>query len=85
MIKYFLIVFAVFSNLNAEEYPGEKWTQKSPQELGWSVEKLKDAKAMWDKNDGTAFMVIDQGFAVVSWGDTEKKVNCHSVRKSFRG
>ena len=81
-MKILLAIIFTFS-LYAEEFPGEKWTFKKPQDMGWSAEKLKAAKASWDKNGGTAFMVIDRGFAVISWGDTEKKVNCHSVRKSF--
>lgn len=33
--------------------------------------------------ESTAFMVIDDGYIIAEWGDTSRRVNVHSVRKSF--
>jgi CubicO group peptidase (beta-lactamase class C family) len=64
--------------------PQETWEQyKTPEEAGWSSEKLKEAKKLYDSLDAAAFMVVYDGKVLVSRGDVKRRYMCHSVRKSF--
>jgi CubicO group peptidase (beta-lactamase class C family) len=66
------------------EYPGQHWKQLSkPEDRGWSSEKLAIAKAYADSIDTAAVIVVDEGVIVSQWGETTKKFNVHSIRKSF--
>jgi CubicO group peptidase (beta-lactamase class C family) len=66
------------------QYPQKSWQQyETPEEAGFSSRKLKEAKAMYDKMDTAAFLVIYKGRVVVSWGDVTRRYMCHSVRKSL--
>ncbi len=67
-----------------KHFPGDTWEFiKEPEKLGWSSDKLKIAKKQFREIGSTALMIIDDGIVVAEWGDTTRKVNCHSVRKSF--
>jgi CubicO group peptidase (beta-lactamase class C family) len=66
------------------EFPGMHWRQLSrPEERGWSSGKLAAAKAFADSLDTAAVMIIDDGVVVYQWGETSKRFNVHSIRKSF--
>lgn len=65
-------------------FPGTTWDKaKTPEELGWSSEKLRLAKEYSSLIGSTAVMVVDSGQIVDQWGETEKRINVLSVRKSF--
>lgn len=64
--------------------PQETWEQyKTPEEAGWSSEKLEQAKELYDSLDAAALMVVYDGKVLVSWGDVKRRFMCHSVRKSL--
>jgi len=65
-------------------YPGETWQQaETPEELGWSSEKLDEAWAFADRLDSAAVMIVHRGIVVDTWGDVARNYMCHSVRKSL--
>ena len=65
-------------------YPGDTWQQATtPEELGWSSEKLAIAKAYAEKIDSAAVMIVDDGIVVDTWGDVKRTYQCHSMRKSL--
>jgi CubicO group peptidase (beta-lactamase class C family) len=65
-------------------YPGESWLQyASPEEAGFSSERLEKAKEYFEKMDSSAVMVIYDGAVLVSWGDVDRRYMCHSIRKSY--
>ena len=67
-----------------EIFPGDQWTwAESPEALGWSSEKLADARAYADRIGTAAVMIVDDGIVVTSWGDHVKSYRCHSMRKSL--
>ena len=49
----------------------------------WSPEGLDAARTYWADMGSTAVMVVQDGFVIAEWGDVERPVSCHSVRKSF--
>jgi CubicO group peptidase (beta-lactamase class C family) len=65
-------------------YPGEVWRKATtPEELGWSSEKLAVARAYSEKIGSAAVMIVDDGIVVDAWGDTSQRFQCHSMRKSL--
>ena len=68
----------------AEHFPGREWDKLgSPQQTGWSVTKLQEARNYAQTLDTAALMVIHQGVVVDEWGQTALPMNCHSMRKSL--
>ncbi len=68
----------------AAVYPGEVWQQaETPEALGWSSEKLAEARAFADRLGSAAVMIVHRGTVVDAWGDVTRNYNCHSVRKSL--
>jgi CubicO group peptidase (beta-lactamase class C family) len=65
-------------------YPSETWQRATtPEQLGWSSEKLAAARAYSEKIGSAAVMIVDDGIVVDAWGDTTRKFACHSMRKSL--
>lgn len=52
-------------------------------EAGYDSALLEEARAVWEASDSAAFLVLDGGAVVASWGDVERRYMCHSVRKSY--
>ena len=64
--------------------PETHWMQyTTPEEAGWSSDKLAFAKSFADSIGSAAFMIIEDGKIVKQWGETERRFMCHSVRKSL--
>ena len=84
MKKLLLVGFVVvIASASGDYFPAGKWATKSPKALGWSEKKFRLAKEYFLQSASTAVMVIDKGYIVASWGDVDRRVNVHSVRKSF--
>ncbi len=81
-IVFFFLISA--TSHAQDRFPGETWMQyTSPEEAGWSSEKLKDAMAFSDSIGSAAFMLVYDGAVITTKGDIERRYMCHSVRKSF--
>ena len=64
-------------------YPGAAWDQPYPPQSGWSARGLADAQE-WSASIGSSAVVIVQhGVVVGSWGEVDKNLLLHSVRKSL--
>ena len=50
-------------------FPGETWAKAKPEELGWSTEKLGEAKKLFDTFPSANLVVVERGRVVVEWGD----------------
>jgi len=65
-------------------YPGTSWDRApSPESLGWSTDKLHLAKEYAATVHTAAVMIVIDGVVLDEWGDTAKRFNVHSIRKSF--
>jgi CubicO group peptidase (beta-lactamase class C family) len=65
-------------------YPGEHWHKvETPEQLGWSAEKLAEARAYSKQIGSAAVMIVDDGIVVDAWGDITRRFHCHSMRKSL--
>jgi CubicO group peptidase (beta-lactamase class C family) len=80
----FYVLFILLLNSAWAQEPQLHWEQyETPEEAGFSSEKLAEAKALFDTLDAAAFLVIYNGRVLASWGDVNRRYMCHSVRKSF--
>ncbi|WP_158922814.1 serine hydrolase [Acidisphaera sp. S103] len=66
-----------------DRFPGAEWAHVSPAQAGWSEEGLAQARDWSRKINSTAVMVIHHGVVVAEWGDTAKRTELASVRKSI--
>ncbi len=86
--KVFLFGLILFS-LNdcfglASEFPGKKWRQyTTPEQAGFSSEKLEIARKQFVESDAAGLIVVHNGRVLVSWGETGRRFRCASIRKSF--
>jgi len=68
----------------AAQNPGRHWEMyRSPEEAGWSAERLAEAEALYDRSGAAAVVVVYDGRILVAWGDVTRRFMCHSVRKSL--
>ena len=76
--------WAPFEGQKGGGYPGQHWQKaQTPEQLGWSSEKLIEARAYSKKIGSSAVMIVDDGVVVDAWGDLTRKFQCHSMRKSL--
>jgi len=65
-------------------YPGEKWEKRArPETMGWSSQKLAEARSYSREIGSAAVLIIQHGVVIDEWGATDQKFNVHSIRKSF--
>ena len=56
-----------------------------PEEIGWSTQKLAEAKNYAKKIGSAAVIALYDGKIFFSWGKTREKYLIHSIRKPFLG
>jgi CubicO group peptidase (beta-lactamase class C family) len=66
-----------------EVFPGAEWDRVEPDKSGWSAAKLSEARDWSKQINVTAFMAVHRGGVVAEWGDTTKRTELASVRKSL--
>ena len=65
-------------------YPDRHWQKaQTPEQFGWSSDKLAAARNYSKKIDTAAVMIVDDGVVIDAWGDITQKFQCHSMRKSL--
>lgn len=68
----------------AATFPGKSWTVAArPEDHGFSADKLAAARAYADTLQTDSVMLVHDGVVVTQWGDVTRKLNTHSIRKSF--
>ncbi|MBD0417054.1 serine hydrolase domain-containing protein [Oryzicola mucosus] len=81
-----LIVFAVVSlvmTVFAGGASAQRWQNADLASAGWSIDGLQAAQDYAASLKPAAIMVVQDGKVIASWGDTTRKVNVASVRKSL--
>ena len=78
------VLFESPHTLASTLFPEDKWQRiYSPESAGFSSEKLKKAKNLFNEMSSNAFIVVLNGRLLVSWGNIKEKLDVYSVRKSF--
>lgn len=88
MIRRFLAAFVaallLFQDAAAQQWlPAADWDRLLPAKSGWSEAGLTQAKEQADRMHATGVMIVHHGAVVGEWGDTHKRTELASVRKSF--
>ena len=82
-VTVFAILAAPLSQV-AVSAQGRPWMQyASPQEAGFSSDKLEATRRFADSVRAAAVMAIYRGRVLVAWGDVARELEAHSVRKSL--
>jgi CubicO group peptidase (beta-lactamase class C family) len=67
--------------LGQGRYPGKSWEwERDPR---WSAAKLGAARAYSKTIKTAAVMIVQHGAVIDEWGETARRFNCHSIRKSL--
>lgn len=74
------ILLAIYSSCKSRVYTFE---EISPQEAGFSPEKLEKARKYFDQIGSAALLALYDGKVFISWGNVDNKYWCHSIRKAF--
>jgi CubicO group peptidase (beta-lactamase class C family) len=78
-----VVPFLFCSGASAQDrVPGAEWNHVSPAQLGWSEAGLSEVQG-WAQAKATEMMVVHHGSVVMEWGDTSKRTELASVRKSL--
>jgi CubicO group peptidase (beta-lactamase class C family) len=64
-------------------FPGRSRENADPAKMGWSSPKLQAARDYAAKIGSSAVMVVQDGRVIAGWGDVERKMEIHSMRKSI--
>lgn len=68
----------------AERFPVKEWEVAStPDTVGWSAERLEEATEYSGTIQTSAVVIVHRGQIVFQWGEAERPLNCHSMRKSI--
>lgn len=76
-------LFCLVSCPRAEETSVGPFERISPEQAGFSAEKLEAAAAFCDTAGSSALLVLRDGKVVLSWGDVAKEYPIHSIRKAM--
>ncbi len=86
MKKQTLIFIAIIMPLtvHSQVFPGKEWQiASSPEDYGYSLERLKRAENFANGLNTAAAIVVVDGVIIHEWGEVKKKYLAHSVRKSM--
>ncbi|MEO6839391.1 MAG: serine hydrolase [Bradyrhizobium sp.] len=67
----------------SDNFPGAEWERATPAEFGWSEAELTQARTFSEQFAGSAVVIVQHGKIVAEWGDTAKRMELASVRKSL--
>lgn len=89
MLRYFsLLIFCVLlasapGFADPAVFPGNNWQTVKTETSGWSLKALIKAQQYAEDLGTNAIVVVVDGRIVYQWGKVNKRINMHSVRKSF--
>jgi CubicO group peptidase (beta-lactamase class C family) len=78
-------VIGLFTHVQGQTfvYPGVTWEKADPRELGWSIQKLEEARQYLRTVPEGSVVVVDRGRVIAEWGDPAKRIKLSSARKSI--
>ena len=71
------------TSVQGQAWPAQEWERIAPDQAGWSIGALASARD-YAQSIGTASLVaIQHGRMLASWGEIDRRLELHSVRKSL--
>jgi CubicO group peptidase (beta-lactamase class C family) len=84
LLLFAILTFAAIAGKITAQNPGKVWMKySSPEEAGFSSEKLKAVYDLYEKNKASAIMVVYNGNVLLWKGDITRRYDIHSMRKSL--
>jgi len=85
---FVLLSWAIFvaigcSSSSSPEEPADGLQYVTPEEVGWSSQKLEVSKSLAQQGGYAAVMAAFDGKVFFSWGDVSRNLKVHSIRKPF--
>ncbi|CAM5485833.1 serine hydrolase [Mycolicibacterium aubagnense] len=77
-----LLGFVIVLFLNGPA-TAEPWPSAAPKASGWSLQGLQTVEEASRAMKPAAFLIVQDGKEIASWGDVSAKINVASVRKSL--
>ena len=72
------------SALATDRVPDKRWQRwVDPAEVGFAPAGLESARAWFDSSGSAAVMIVHRGAVLCDWGQTTRRFNLHSARKSI--
>lgn len=81
--KLAFIASLLVSPIASQNAAAQAWTSQEPQTSGWRSDTLHALATELHNEAVTAFLIVQHGGIVAAWGDTSRKVNVASIRKSL--
>ena len=79
-----LPLFTAHMSYAQDVFPGKTWEKvENPEDLGYSLNKLEEAKEFAGKGKTAAVVIVVNGKILYEWGEVERDFITHSARKSF--
>lgn len=82
-----LLILGVAGGCSSDSTSPEKNDNRleyvSPEDVGYSSERLDEAKQFAEQTGFAAMMALYDGKVFFSWGDVTRNYKCHSIRKPF--
>ena len=80
----FLTLILAIASSAQQRYPGKTWDKAGkPEDLGYSSQKLADAKTFTEGKKTAAVVIVVDGMILAEWGEVDRHFMTHSTRKSF--
>ena len=64
-------------------YPTRDWELVEPSAAGWSTDRFDEARTYATASGSSVVMIVHHGRVVAEWGDTHRRSDIASVRKSL--
>ena len=64
-------------------WPAQTWDRTTPEQAEWATDALARARDYSQSIGTTGFIAVQHGCIVCSWGDIERRIELHSMRKSL--
>ncbi len=85
VIQLLLLSLSIYPVGSVARENGGDLETVSPEEVGWSSQKLAEAAQYAEQLGFSALVLVHDGKVFFFWGDVEKNYRCHSIRKPFLG
>ncbi len=73
-------IFVLFASIAF----GAEWeAYASPEQAGFSSKKLNKARKAFEASGAQAAMIVHRGAVVATWGDVERRLDCHNIGSSL--
>lgn len=64
-------------------YPSNEWEHAVPSSANWSADLLRQAQTYSEQAGSSAVVIVHRGRVVAEWGDTRRRHDVASIRKSL--